>query len=135
MESHLFGLAEEGFFDKFDLQGFLERQAMASRGRHGTQARVDEQRREERGERQALKPQGPTILPPPPPVVYGVFIQGIVQAMQMQATLQAQLQAQAQAPTPVPQEQGHGGPSIMERLKRMASPSFKGESEPLLAES
>ncbi|MQL78896.1 hypothetical protein Taro_011320 [Colocasia esculenta] len=41
----------------------------------------------------------------------------------------------AQAPTQVPQEHGHGGPSIMERLKRMAPPSFKGESQPLLAES
>ncbi|MQL79034.1 hypothetical protein Taro_011467, partial [Colocasia esculenta] len=41
----------------------------------------------------------------------------------------------AQAPAPVPQEHGHGGPSIMERFKRMASPSFKGESQPLLAES
>ncbi|MQM06103.1 hypothetical protein Taro_038923 [Colocasia esculenta] len=29
----------------------------------------------------------------------------------------------------------HGGPSIMERFKRMSPPSFKGESDPLLAES
>ncbi|MQM06203.1 hypothetical protein Taro_039024 [Colocasia esculenta] len=41
----------------------------------------------------------------------------------------------AQAPAPVPQEHGHGGPSIMERFKRMAPPSFKGESQPLLAET
>ncbi|MQL68070.1 hypothetical protein Taro_000373, partial [Colocasia esculenta] len=41
----------------------------------------------------------------------------------------------AQAPATVPQEHGHGGPSIMERFKRMALPSFKGESQPLLAES
>ncbi|MQL90705.1 hypothetical protein Taro_023306, partial [Colocasia esculenta] len=75
--------------------------AMASRGRHGTQAREDKQRREERGEQQAPAPEGPT----------------------------------AQAPSPVPQEHGHGGPSIMERLKRMATPSFKGESQPLLTES
>ncbi|MQM14263.1 hypothetical protein Taro_047191, partial [Colocasia esculenta] len=34
----------------------------------------------------------------------------------------------AQAPAPVPQKQGHGGPSIVERFKRMAPPSFKGES-------
>ncbi|MQL74544.1 hypothetical protein Taro_006902 [Colocasia esculenta] len=47
----------------------------------------------------------------------------------------AQLQAHAQAPAPVPQEHGHGGLSIMERFKRMALPSFKGESQPLLAES
>ncbi|MQL80362.1 hypothetical protein Taro_012808, partial [Colocasia esculenta] len=33
------------------------------------------------------------------------------------------------------QEHGHSGPSIMERFKRMAPPSFKGESQPLLAES
>ncbi|MQL81725.1 hypothetical protein Taro_014186 [Colocasia esculenta] len=38
-------------------------------------------------------------------------------------------------PAPVPQEHGHGGPSIMERFKRMAPPSFKGESQPLLVES
>ncbi|MQL87690.1 hypothetical protein Taro_020237, partial [Colocasia esculenta] len=41
----------------------------------------------------------------------------------------------AQAPAPVPQEHGHGGLSIMERFKRMAPPSFKGESQPLLAKS
>ncbi|MQL78456.1 hypothetical protein Taro_010880 [Colocasia esculenta] len=41
----------------------------------------------------------------------------------------------AQATAPVPQEHGHGGPSIVERFKRMALPSFKGESQPLLAES
>ncbi|MQL70903.1 hypothetical protein Taro_003230 [Colocasia esculenta] len=65
-------------------------------------------------------------------------MQGLVQAMQTQthtqAALQAQLQAQAQAPAPVPQEHGHGGPSIMERFKSMAPPSFKGESQPLLTE-
>ncbi|MQL69480.1 hypothetical protein Taro_001781, partial [Colocasia esculenta] len=118
---------------------FMFGQAMASRGRHGAQAREDEQRCEERGDQQAPTPQGPTVLPPPPPVDYGVFIQGLVQAMQTQsqtqATLQAQLQAQAQALAPVPQEHGHGGSSIMERFKRMAPPSFKGESQPLLAES
>ncbi|MQM01445.1 hypothetical protein Taro_034202, partial [Colocasia esculenta] len=92
--------------------------AMASRGRHGAQARDDEQRREERGEQQAPAPQGLTVLPPPPPVDYGVFMQGL-----------------AQAPTPVPQDHGHGGLSIMERFKRMALPSFKGDCQPLLAES
>ncbi|MQL87776.1 hypothetical protein Taro_020326 [Colocasia esculenta] len=114
-------------------------QAMASHDRRGAQALDDEQRSEERGEKQAPAPQGPTVLPPPPPVDYGVIMQGLVQAMQTQAqtqaTLQAQLQAQAQAPAPVPQEHCHGGPSIMERFKRMAPPSFKGESQPLLAES
>ncbi|MQM21688.1 hypothetical protein Taro_054732 [Colocasia esculenta] len=47
-----------------------------------------------------------------------------------QAALQAQLEAQAQVPA-----QDHGGPSIMEKFKRMLPPSFKGESDPLLAES
>ncbi|MQL76578.1 hypothetical protein Taro_008973 [Colocasia esculenta] len=69
------------------------------------------QRREERGEQQALALQGPTVLPPPPPMDYGVFMQGL-----------------APTPAPVPQEHGHGGPSIMERFKRMAPPPFKGES-------
>ncbi|MQL79112.1 hypothetical protein Taro_011551 [Colocasia esculenta] len=66
-------------------------------------------------------------------------MQGLVQAMQTQvqthATLQAQLQAQAQAPAPIPQQHGHGGPSIIQRFKRMAPPSFKGESQPLIVES
>ncbi|MQM08882.1 hypothetical protein Taro_041740, partial [Colocasia esculenta] len=113
--------------------------AMESHGRRGTQAREDEQRWEERGEQQAPTPQGPTVLPPPPPVDYGVFMQGLVQVMQTQAQtqagLQAQLQQQAQTSAPVPQDHGHGGLSIMERFKRMALPSFKGESQPLMAES
>ncbi|MQM03636.1 hypothetical protein Taro_036428 [Colocasia esculenta] len=79
--------------------------AMVSRDRSGAQAREDKHRREERGEKQAPASQGPT------------------------------LKAQAHAPAPVPQEHGHGGPSIMERFKKMAPPSFKGESQPLLAES
>ncbi|MQL67774.1 hypothetical protein Taro_000064 [Colocasia esculenta] len=98
-----------------------------------TPAREDEPRRDERAEQQALAPQGP-VLPPPPPVDYGVFMQGLVQAMQTQAhthaALQAQLEAQAQVPA-----QDHGGPSTMERFKRMLPPSIKGESDPLLAES
>ncbi|MQL77979.1 hypothetical protein Taro_010406 [Colocasia esculenta] len=114
---------------------------MASRGRRGVSAREgeqrrDEPRREDQGEQQAPAPQGP-MLPPPPPVDYGVFMQGLVQAMQTQAHTQAALQAQleARAQVPVPQAQDHGGPSIMERFKRMSPPSFKGESDPLLAES
>ncbi|MQM08275.1 hypothetical protein Taro_041133 [Colocasia esculenta] len=116
---------------------------MASRGRHGVPAREgeqrrDEPRREDQGEQQAPAPQGP-VLPPPPPVDYGVFMQGLVQAMQTQAYTQAALQAQleaqqAQAQVPVPQAD-YGGPSIMEQFKRMSPPSFKGESDPLLAES
>ncbi|MQL69026.1 hypothetical protein Taro_001318 [Colocasia esculenta] len=98
---------------------------MASRGRCSVPARKDEQRQEERGKQQAPAPQGPTVLPPPPPVDYGVFMQGLVQT----------IHTQAQAPAPVPQGHDHGGPSIMERFKRMALPSFKGESDPLLAKS
>ncbi|MQM19925.1 hypothetical protein Taro_052938 [Colocasia esculenta] len=77
------------------------------------------------------------MLPPPPPVDYGVFMQGLVQAMQTQTHTQAALQAQLEAQTqvPVPQAQDHGGPSIMERFKRMSPTSFKGESDPLLSES
>ncbi|MQL76659.1 hypothetical protein Taro_009056 [Colocasia esculenta] len=82
---------------------------MASRGRHGgAPAREDEARRDERAELQAPAPQGPAHT---------------------QAALQAQLEAQAQVPA-----QDHGGPSTMERFKTMMPPSFKGESDPLLAE-
>ncbi|MQM02165.1 hypothetical protein Taro_034927 [Colocasia esculenta] len=70
---------------------------MASRGRRGgAPAREDEPRRDERAEQQAPAPQDP-VLPPPPPVDYGVFMQGLVQAMQTQAHTQAALQAQLEA--------------------------------------
>ncbi|MQL79884.1 hypothetical protein Taro_012327 [Colocasia esculenta] len=70
---------------------------MASRGRRGgAPAREDELRRDERAEQQAPAPQG-LVLPPPPPVDYGVFMQGLVQAMQTQAYTQAALQAQLEA--------------------------------------
>ncbi|MQL97660.1 hypothetical protein Taro_030352 [Colocasia esculenta] len=70
---------------------------MASRGRHGgASAREDEPQRDEQAEQQAPAPRGP-VLPPPPPVDYGVFMQGLVQAMQMQAHTQAALQAQLEA--------------------------------------
>ncbi|MQL81419.1 hypothetical protein Taro_013892, partial [Colocasia esculenta] len=70
---------------------------MASRGRRGgAPAREDESRRVERAEQQAPAPQGP-VLPPLPPVDYGVFMQGLVQAMQTQAHTQAALQAQLEA--------------------------------------
>ncbi|MQL88070.1 hypothetical protein Taro_020626 [Colocasia esculenta] len=73
---------------------------MASRGRRGVPARDgeqrrDEPRREDQGEQQAPAPQGP-VLPPPPPVDYGVFMQGLVQAMQTQAHTHAALQAQSE---------------------------------------
>ncbi|MQM16202.1 hypothetical protein Taro_049156 [Colocasia esculenta] len=96
----------------------IEGEIARSDSERSTQAREDEQRREEMGEQQAPAPQDPTVLPPPPPVDYGMFRQGL-----------------SMAPAPVPQEHGHGGPSIMERFKRMALPYFKGYSQPLLAES
>ncbi|MQL77413.1 hypothetical protein Taro_009831 [Colocasia esculenta] len=73
---------------------------MASRGRRGgAPACEDESRLEERAEQQAPALQGP-VLPPPPPMDYGVFMQGLVQAMQMQAYTQAALQAQLEAQVP-----------------------------------
>ncbi|MQL69793.1 hypothetical protein Taro_002059, partial [Colocasia esculenta] len=76
-------------------------QDIASRGRRRVPARDgeqrrDEPRREDQGEQQAPAPQGP-VLPPPAPVDYGVFMQGLVQAMQTQAHSQAALQAQLEA--------------------------------------
>ncbi|MQL94438.1 hypothetical protein Taro_027093 [Colocasia esculenta] len=69
---------------------------MASRGRLGdASAREGEQRHEEKAEQQVPAPQGP-VLPPPPPVDYGVFMQGLTQA-HTQAALQAQLEAQERA--------------------------------------
>ncbi|MQL78084.1 hypothetical protein Taro_010506, partial [Colocasia esculenta] len=86
------GLPKESFNNNLD-----SFRAMASRGRRGkAPAREDEQRREERAEQQAPAPQGP-VLPPPPLVDYGVFMQGLVQAMQTQAHTQAALQAQLEA--------------------------------------
>ncbi|MQL81926.1 hypothetical protein Taro_014396, partial [Colocasia esculenta] len=76
---------------------FCDFHTMASRGRHGgASAREDEPRRDERVEQQAPAPQG-SILPPPPPVDYGVFMQGLVQAMQTQAHTQAAVHAQLEA--------------------------------------
>ncbi|MQM22178.1 hypothetical protein Taro_055226 [Colocasia esculenta] len=56
----------------------------ASRGRHGVPAREGEQRRDElrredQGEQQAPTPQGP-VLPPPPPVDYGVTLEQALSA-------------------------------------------------------
>ncbi|MQM21606.1 hypothetical protein Taro_054649, partial [Colocasia esculenta] len=80
---------------------FLERPETAvkfvwTEQRGGAPAREDESKREERAEQQAPAPQGP-VLPPPPPVDYGVFMQGLVQAMQTQAHTQTALQAQLEA--------------------------------------
>ncbi|MQM21246.1 hypothetical protein Taro_054282 [Colocasia esculenta] len=72
---------------------------MASRGRRGgAPAREGDQRRKEQAEQHVPAPQDP-VLPPPPPVDYGVFMQGLVQAMQTQAHTQAALQAQLEAQT------------------------------------
>ncbi|MQM04853.1 hypothetical protein Taro_037657 [Colocasia esculenta] len=73
--------------------------------------------------RVSSRPQHPSVLP-------------CIRRPTPRAALQAQLEAQqAHAQVPVPQAQDHGGPSIMERFKRMSPPSFQGESDPLLAES
>ncbi|MQL79561.1 hypothetical protein Taro_012000 [Colocasia esculenta] len=90
------GLPKESFTATFDPSGDFWKSAMASRGRRGgAPAREDEPRRDERAEQQAPAPQGP-VLPPPPPVDYGVFMQGLTQA-HTQAALQAQLEAQERA--------------------------------------
>ncbi|MQL71536.1 hypothetical protein Taro_003878 [Colocasia esculenta] len=53
---------------------------MASRGRRGgAPARDDEQRHDDQAEQQAPAPRGP-VLPPPPPVDYGVFMQDLERA-------------------------------------------------------
>ncbi|MQL77603.1 hypothetical protein Taro_010016 [Colocasia esculenta] len=85
---------------------------------------------------QAQDQTGVPLPPPPPSVDYGALMQGLVHAMQTQAqttvALQAQVQVQAQA---LAQEAGFGGVSMMERFKRMTTPLFKGESDPILVES
>ncbi|MQL99966.1 hypothetical protein Taro_032706 [Colocasia esculenta] len=84
---------------------------MASRGRRGgVPARDDEQRHEDRAEQQAPAPQGP-VLPPPPPVDYGVFMQG-------------------SGPSSGPWWTFHHG-AIQEDDPTL----FQGESDPLMAES
>ncbi|MQM00628.1 hypothetical protein Taro_033370, partial [Colocasia esculenta] len=81
---------------KIRVEYFLEA-TMASRGRRGgAPTHEDEPRRDERAEQQAPAPHG-LVLPPPPPVDYRVFMQGLVQAMQTQAHTQAALQAQLEA--------------------------------------
>ncbi|MQM21227.1 hypothetical protein Taro_054263 [Colocasia esculenta] len=85
---------------------------------------------------QAQDQTGVPLPPPPPPVDYGALMQGLVHAMHSQAqttaALQALVQVQAQAPA---HEAGFGGVSMMERFRRMTPPFFKGESDPILAES
>ncbi|MQM01079.1 hypothetical protein Taro_033827, partial [Colocasia esculenta] len=55
--------------------------------------------------------------------------------LRLRLSCRLSLLSQALAPALAPQEHDHGGPSIMERFKRIAPHSFKGESQPLLAES
>ncbi|MQL81195.1 hypothetical protein Taro_013647 [Colocasia esculenta] len=111
---------------------------MASRGRRGGvptrdgEQRRDEPRREEQTEQQVPAPQGP-VLPPPPPVDYGVFMQGLVQAMQTQAHTQAQMEAQGVqrgAPTPAaaaPATGGPGRPRAQARLFALAREDVEQE--------
>ncbi|MQL84519.1 hypothetical protein Taro_017040, partial [Colocasia esculenta] len=57
-------------------------------------------------------------------------MQGLVHAMQTQAQTTTTLQAQAPA-----HEAVFRGVPMMERFRRMTPPFFKGESDPILAES
>ncbi|MQM23782.1 hypothetical protein Taro_056852 [Colocasia esculenta] len=57
-------------------------------------------------------------------------MQGLVHTMQTQAQTTTALQAQAPA-----HEEVFGGVPMMERFRRMTPPFFKGESDPILAES
>ncbi|MQM16304.1 hypothetical protein Taro_049260 [Colocasia esculenta] len=105
--------------------------SMATCGRGGTGlARGDESV----GDQQAQDQTGVPLPPPPPPVDYRALMQGLVHAMQTQAQTTAALQAQVQARAPA-QEAVFGGVPMMERFRRMTLPFFKGESDPILAES
>ncbi|MQL86181.1 hypothetical protein Taro_018710 [Colocasia esculenta] len=112
---------------------------MASRGRRGgAAAREDEPRRDERAEQQAPAPQGP-VLPPPPPVDYGVFMQGLVQAMQTQAhtqaALQAQLEAQASTPwTPTLSPTSSDVDTNFSDLHALQSPEFREQASSPIGE-
>ncbi|MQM06415.1 hypothetical protein Taro_039238 [Colocasia esculenta] len=112
--------------------------AMATRGRRGV---GPSRGNESAGGLQAPVQQdqdqtGVPLPPPPPPVDYGALMQGLVHAMQTQAkttaALQAQVHVQAQAPA---HEAVFGGVPMMERFSTMTPPIFKGESDPILAES
>src|SRR5262249_43815551 len=84
---------------------------------------------------------GEANLPPPPEL--GGFLQSfprLVEAMHMQAQAFVALQAQkgnagaANQQRGVDPDRGYGA-TIMERFRRMGPPSFKGESNPNVAES
>ncbi|MQM12550.1 hypothetical protein Taro_045469 [Colocasia esculenta] len=97
-----------------------------------------------------LLPLAPSFFssPPRPPKLqqsfYGVIgpnwgvwlhVVGVVFLLVRVSRGEMSLGVRIRAQVLVPQAQDHGGPSIMERFKRMSPPSFKGESDPLLAES
>ncbi|MQM00171.1 hypothetical protein Taro_032902 [Colocasia esculenta] len=105
---------------------------MATRGRRGdVSTRGDESVGGSQAPTQhAHDSTGVPLPPPPPPVNYGALMQGLVHAMQTQA--QATVALQPQAPT---HEAVFGGVLMMEGFKRMTPPFFKGESDPILAES
>ncbi|MQL95706.1 hypothetical protein Taro_028373 [Colocasia esculenta] len=107
-------------------------QTMATRGRRGVgPSRGDESAGGSQAPtQQAQDKTGVPLPPPPPPVDYGALTHGLVHAMQTQAQTTAALQAQAPA-----HEAVFGGVPMMERFRRMTPPFFKGESDPILAES
>ncbi|MQM15807.1 hypothetical protein Taro_048761 [Colocasia esculenta] len=113
-------------------------QTMATRGRRGVgPSRGDESAGGSQAPAQQAQDQtGVPLPPPPPPMDYGALMQGLVHAMQTQAqttaTLHEQVQVQVQAPA---HKAVFGGVPMMERFRRMTPPFFKGESDPILAES
>ncbi|MQL73894.1 hypothetical protein Taro_006237 [Colocasia esculenta] len=68
------------------------------------------------------------------PAMEGGVVEGVVFLLVMASRGEMSLGVRIKAQVPAPQAD-HGGPSIMERFKRMSPPSFKGESDSLLAES
>ncbi|MQL87889.1 hypothetical protein Taro_020443 [Colocasia esculenta] len=108
------------------------RQTMATRGCRGVgPSRGDESAGGSQAPAQQAQDQtGVALPPPPPPVNYGALMQGLVHAMQTQAHTIVALLAQAPA-----HEAVFGGVPMMERFRRMTPPFFKGESDPILAES
>ncbi|MQL74305.1 hypothetical protein Taro_006666, partial [Colocasia esculenta] len=83
---------------------------MVTRGRRGAgPARGDESA----GDQQAQDQTGVPLPPPPPPVDYGALMQGLAPA----------------------HEAVFGGVPMIERFRRMTPPFFKGEGDPILAES
>ncbi|MQL67734.1 hypothetical protein Taro_000028 [Colocasia esculenta] len=107
-------------------------QTMATRGCRGVgPSRGHESARASQAPAQQAQEQtGVPLPPPPPPMDYGSLMQGLVHVMQTQAQTTAALQAQAPA-----HEAVFGGVPMMERFRRMTPPFFKGESDPILAES